>query len=715
MKEIKIIKKDNSVEPFMEEKLFSAVNKSAERVMIKLNDKQLNNLKSKVIKIINESFDGTIHVKDLHNVVEISLSKVNKTVAESYRNYRNYKTDFISILDNVYQKAQSILYIGDKENSNADSSLVSTKRSLITGVLMKELYQKNFLSSREIKACRDGFIYIHDMRDRLLAMNCCLADVGAIMKDGFEMGNVWYNEPKTLDVACDVLGDIIMSMASQEYGGYTVPEIDKILAPYCEKSYLKHKKDIEEIIKTCDGEINKEYISTLAISKTRRELEQGIQGLEIKLNTVASSRGDYIFTTFSFGIGTNKFEKMVSETILKVRREGQGKEGFKRQMLFPKLVFLYDENLHGEGMELEYLFDEAILCSSKSMYPDFLSLTGDGYVPEMYKKYKRVVSPMGCRAFLSPWYEQGGMYPKNENDKPIFVSRFNIGAITLNLCMIYQESKVNNEEFYSLLDYYLEMIRNIHIRTYNYIANLKASTNPLGFTQGGFLNGHLNYNDKIGLDMLRPMTASFGFTALNELCLLHNGKTIREDNSFAVEVMQHITEKINQYKQEDGWLYAIYGTPAESLVGLQVEQFKNRFGLIEGIFDKKYVSNSFHLHVSEDVTPFEKQDGEYQLFHIATGGRITYTKYPIDYNLKAIKDIIRRGMDYGFYQGVNLSLSYCNNCGHQQLDMEVCPECKSDDVTKIERMNGYLSYTKVKGDTRLNDAKMEEISDRKSM
>lgn len=395
MKEIKIIKKDNSVEPFMEEKLFSAVNKSAERVMIKLNDKQLNNLKSKVIKIINESFDGTIHVKDLHNVVEISLSKVNKTVAESYRNYRNYKTDFISILDNVYQKAQSILYIGDKENSNADSSLVSTKRSLITGVLMKELYQKNFLSNREIKACRDGFIYIHDMRDRLLAMNCCLADVGAIMKDGFEMGNVWYNEPKTLDVACDVLGDIIMSMASQEYGGYTVPEIDKVLAPYCEKSYLKHKKDIEEIIKACDGEINKEYISTLAISKTRRELEQGIQGLEIKLNTVASSRGDYIFTTFSFGIGTNKFEKMVSETILKVRREGQGKEGFKRQMLFPKLVFLYDENLHGEGMELEYLFDEAILCSSKSMYPDFLSLTGDGYVPEMYKKYGRVVSPMG--------------------------------------------------------------------------------------------------------------------------------------------------------------------------------------------------------------------------------------------------------------------------------------------------------------------------------
>ena len=201
---------------------------------------------------------------------------------------------------------------------------------------------------------------------------------------------------------------------------------------------------------------------------------------------------------------------------------------------------------------------------------------------------------MGCRAFLSPWYERGGMTPMDEDDKPIFIGRFNCGAITLNLCMIYQESKVTGEDFYKLLDYYLEMIRGIHIRTYQYIANLKASTNPLGFTQGGFLNGNLKYDDKIGLDMLKPMTASFGYTALNELCLLHNGKSLREDNSFAMEVLTYVDKKIKEFKAEDGWLYALYGAPAESLVGLQVEQFKNRFGLIEGIFDKKYVSNSFH-------------------------------------------------------------------------------------------------------------------------
>lgn len=195
------------------------------------------------------------------------------------------------------------------------------------------------------------------------------------------------------------------------------------------------------------------------------------------------------------------------------------------------------------------------------MYPDFLSLTGDGYVPEMYKKYKRIISPMGCRAFLSPWYEKGGMKPFDENDKPVFVGRFNIGAITLNLCLIYQESKVTGCDFYRLLDHYLEMTRSIHIRTYQYLSELKASTNPLGFTQGGFLNGRLDYDEKIGLDFLKPMTASFGFTALNELCLLHYNKTIREDNSFAVEVIDYILNKINQFKDEDGWLYALYGTP----------------------------------------------------------------------------------------------------------------------------------------------------------
>ena len=224
----------------------------------------------------------------------------------------------------------------------------------------------------------------------------------------------------------------------------------------------------------------------------------------------------------------------------------------------------------------------------------------------------------------------------------------------------------------------------------------------------------MNINDKIK-PLLKSATASFGITALNELQRLHNGKSLVEDNAFALEVMEFINNRINEFKKEDGRLYAIYGTPAENLCGLQVNQFRNKYGIIEGVSDRPYVSNSFHCHVSEDITPIQKQDIERAFWGLFNGGKIQYVRYPIGYNIEAIKTLIRRAMDYGFYEGVNMSLSYCNNCGHQELDMDACPECGSSDLTKIDRMNGYLSYSRVKGDTRLNQAKMEEIKDRVSM
>lgn len=215
---LKIKKKDNTIENFDANKIRIAINKSANRVSIKLSEEDELRVIVDVIRQCKTKPINIVTVGELHNLVEVALLKTNKEVAESYRSYRNYKVDFVGMLDQVYSKAQSILYIGDKENSNADSSLVSTKRSLIAGELSKELYQRFFLTKEEVEACKTGFIYVHDMRDRMYTLNCCLADVSAIMRGGFEMGNIWYNEPKTLDVACDVLGDIIMSMASQQYG-----------------------------------------------------------------------------------------------------------------------------------------------------------------------------------------------------------------------------------------------------------------------------------------------------------------------------------------------------------------------------------------------------------------------------------------------------------------------------------------------------------------
>ena len=710
-----IIKKDGTKEPFKAEKIINAVKKSSKRVMIDLKESDFDLICQMVMDRIPKDA-AEIVVAEMHNIVEDVLEQFNPKIAKSYKDYRNYKKDFVHLMDEVYMKSQSIRFIGDKENSNTDSTLVATKRCLIFNELNKRLYRKFFMTADELQACKDGFIYIHDQSARLDTMNCCLCDVGAVMAGGFEMGNVWYNEPKTLDTAFDVLGDIILATASQQYGGFTVPEIDKILSPYAEKSYRKYVDEYLAIMKAHGITLFDSFDECIqyAMKKVKRDFEQGFQGIEMKLNTVGSSRGDYPFITMTFGLGTGTFEKMASITFLEVHQKGQGKDGNKKPVLFPKLVFLYDENLHGEGCINEDVFEAGIQCSSKTMYPDWLSLTGEGYVADMYKKYGRVISPMGCRAFLSPWFERGGMKPADEDDKPVFVGRFNIGAVSLHLPMILAKSRKENKDFYEVLDYYLEMIRGIHKRTYDYIGEMRASTNPIQFCEGGFYGGHLKPSDKVK-PLLKPMTASFGITALNELQELWNGKSLVEDGQFALEVMQHINDKVNQFKEEDGWLYAIYGTPAESLCGLQIEQFRKMFGVIENVSDRPYVSNSFHCHVTEDITPIQKQDLEGRFWNLCNGGKIQYVRYPIDYNVDAIRTLVRRAMQLGFYEGVNLSLAYCDDCGHQELEMDECPVCGSKNLTKIDRMNGYLSYSRVHGDTRLNAAKMAEIAERKSM
>lgn len=908
--QINVIKKNGYKMPFDINLIFSAVKKSADRVMVEFTEELKNQLRLEVETRINDyinqhisegSVDIDIDVSVLHNIVELSLDNVNENVAKSYRDYRDYKTSFVQILDDVYKKAQSIMYIGDKENANTDSALVSTKRSLIFNQLNKELYQKFNMRPDEVQACKDGYIYVHDMSARRDTFNCCIYNVEEVLTGGFEMGNVWYNEPKTIDTAFDVIGDIVLSAAAQQYGGFTIPEIDKLLEPYAVKSYIMYQNEFAQcngfndfkdmVTKISDAfgsyqtELFKERSDKYAMKKLTRDIEQGFQGWEYKFNTVGSSRGDYPFISVSFGLARSEFGKLINLTCLRTRMNGQGKEGNKKPVLFPKLTFLYDKNLHGPREELEDVFMAAIDCSQKAMYPDYLSLTGEGYIPSIYKKYGKVVSLMGCvhgsssvkcmrnsdskryqdlfyegsienlwkemerkygskeqidgdsrfkyisfdepyselfvwdqdfgyytgvkkmiknvtnkwlkikltndyelictpdhplpvpfrgriradevnvgdelwitnsneenmtsrvasitrwdcnqeasydletitdhftvnsiyshncRASLSPWFERGGMEPADNTDEPVFVGRFNLGAISLHLPMILAKARQEGKDFYEVLDYYMEMIRRIHKRTYDYLGEMKASTNPLGFCEGGLYGGHLKPSDKIK-PILKPMTMSFGITALNELQRLYNGKSIREDGEFALEVMRYINKKINEYKQEDGILYAVYGTPAENLCGLQVTQFRKKYGIIENVSDRGYVSNSFHNHVSEDMSPIEKQDTEGRFWDLFNGGKIQYCRYPVNYNKEAMITLVRRAMDKGFYEGVNMSLAYCDDCGYSELDMDVCPKCGSRNLTKIDRMNGYLAYSRVNGDTRLNNAKMEEISDRKSM
>ena len=705
---VKVLKKNGAIVNFDGNKIRKAIRKSAERVCMPLS----KNDEDKVVSTVRNKLqynETPVPVSTIHNMVEVALDAVNSAVAKSYREYRDNKSAFAAMLDKVYNKKLSLSFIGDRSNANADSALVTTQKAIVYNELNSELYKKFFLTIEEEKAMSDGYIYIHDRGSRLDTVNCCLFDMKNVLSGGFEMGNLDYQEPKSLDVAFDLVADVAINAAACQYGGFTISEIDKLLAPYAKLSYNQYYKEYTDIKGSEDG------ADDYAFAKVTRDAEQGFQGWEMKFNSVASSRGDYPFTAVSFGLGTDKFESMLSSVCLKVRKDGQGKDGFKHPVLFPKLSFFYDENFHGRGKELEWLFDEAVDCSSKAMYPDFISCTGDGYAPNIYKKYGVTISRMGCRANLSPWYERGGMFPADENDKPIYEGRCNLGAISLHFPMIVAKAKQENKDFYEVLTYYLDMCRNIHKRTFTYLSHKKAGINPLSFCQGGLLNGNIDPDEEIGEDFLRPMTMSFGITALNEASVLYNGKTIVEDNSFAVEVLKFINKYADKYKVEDNILYALYGTPAESLSGLQIEQFRKKYGIIKGVSDRPYTSNSFHCGVWEEISPVQKQDIEYPMFHLCNGGNIQYCRYTTDYNFEAMKTLIRRAMDMGFYEGINLQLDYCEDCGASFIDQDQCPKCGSENITRIERMNGYLGYSKVKGRTMYADHKLVEFKDRKSM
>lgn len=718
IKNFSIVKKDGTLEAWNPDKIAIAIGRSSERASEELSAKEVN----KVIDLVEEKVElrdkESLPVSEIHKFVEKALRQVNSEVAECYMNYRNYKKERLEEEDRIQDQINSIRFgasvstkdskVDKQENANTDAMLVTSKRVMIANLHAEAEMKRTFLTKKEVELHDKKEIHIHDLAARKDTMNCCLFDMANVLSGGFEMGNVWYNEPTSLDTCFDVMGDVILSSASCQYGGFTVPEIDKILSPYAEKTYVSYKA------KQMSYGVEEKIAEKMAMDEVKRQMEAGFQGLEYKLNTVASSRGDYPFTTFSGGLARDFWGKLAWKTCLAVRMGGQGKKGKKKPVLFPKLVFLYDENIHGKGKELEDVFEAGIACSKKTMYPDWLSMSGEGYISSMYKKWGKVISPMGCRAFLSPYYTEGGQTPANEWDEPVFVGRFNIGAVTLNLPYIFARAKREERDFFEVLLEDLEVIRGLHIRTYEYLGELKAGFNPLSFTQGGFLGGNLNPEDRIK-PVLDSATASFGIMALNELQELYNGKSLVEDGEFALEVMRYINDYVNRIKKEDHHLYAIYGTPAESLCYKALNAFKRDFGVIEKVSDRPYFSNSFHCHVSEKISPTQKQDLEYRFWELCNGGKIQYVRYPINYNTEAVRTLIRRAMAMGLYEGVNLSLAYCDDCGHQQLEMDVCPCCGSSNLTKVDRMNGYLSYSRVKGAPRLNYAKLAEIKDRVSM
>ncbi len=719
---LKVVKKDNSIEKYDAEKIISAVKKAAFRCDKIIDTNHLEQIADEVHSRLMAR--ESVTVAELHELVIAVLAFLQyKDVADAYAEYRYYKQTYAKTFEQLRQDADDVLRLGDRENANFDSSLVSTKGSLIKGYLTKSLYKQFYLSGREKELIERGDIYIHDLRDMILGcINCCLFDIGHVLKGGFEMSNVQYSEPKTVLSALQVIGDITLVATAQQFGGFTLAELDKVLLPYALKS---ERAALEKYISMG---LDEDRALEFAGKDVVRELEQGFQSLELKLNTVPCSRGDFAFTTITFGQWkADKYDErekrwlyMIGKIMLQVRRNGHGKD--HKPVVFPKLVFLYDEKQIAADPFSAGIFDEAVKTSSQCMYPDYLSLSSDyGSVSDIYQKYGAITSPMGCRAFLSLW--------RNEKGEAITIGRCNIGAVSLNLPIILRLTQLQypenwQEKFWDVLDDRLNIIRSFLRKRYDIVRNQRCSSNPLAFTQGGFYEGTKSPDDYVG-DLVRYMTASFGITAMDETTFLWTGKRlVDEGGQISAKILKHLKAKLEEFKKEDGYLYAIYGTPAESLCATQARQY-DQFCHAHGIdnvfahkehYSPEYFTNSFHVNVTEAISPFEKQDKEFEDFHLCEGGHIQYVRLDNPENYDAVKAMIARGMKKGFYQGVNFDSAYCGDCGeHSTNILFKCPHCGSSNLSVISRVCGYLGYSNVNGMSRMNDGKMAEIKNRVSM
>lgn len=678
LNEYTVIKKNGSEEQFDIDKVVEACRMAASNCSKKLSLSDENGVASIVTSKVLGLKKKSISTEKIHGWTIQALKIIDQEVADCYKSYHQFRKNTMREVAKIKEKSDHLKYAGDRENANYNSSLFSTQNAIFRGWNSTLISKNFFLTKKERQAIKDGFIYIHDLRDIMVGNhNCCVFDMENVLEGGFKILNVHTKEPKRVISACGAMYDILNTASAQQYGGFSVPEIDKIVAKYAIKEF-QHTGDKDGVLEN---------------------IKQGLQSLQHHINSNVSARGDTPFITFSFGCIDgedelfNEFQLAACLELLRYRQ--------KVEMTFPKLVCLYYTPIMEK---YPILLEECIETNRTTLYPDYVSLD-EGYSGELYKKYKLCHTPMGCRSFPTPL---GGY----ENPQKT-VGLFNVGVVSLNLPLIYMECSKKKLNFIEEVKKYTQMCINFLDRRYEQIASMKCSSNPLGFCEGGFVGGNKNSDDLVG-DIVNNMGASIGITALNELSVLRNGCELHlcdeEDYRKIIEVVEAIKVLVNKNCSNERH-YSLYGTPAESLCGTQCEQFRKRFGIVDSVSDKPYFNNSFHVPVTADISPIEKMKHEYELFHLINGGHIQYVRVDEPENKQAIKKLVKYGMKCGFYQGININCISCEDCGeHFRKHPTVCPKCGSKNILEVGRVCGYKGFM-----NRMNDAKLAEIAERKCM
>ena len=704
---MKVIKRDGRTIDFDRAKIQTAIEKANKEVRGK--EKATKEEIDEIISYIEDLGKKRMLVEDIQDVIEEKLMELDKyELAKKYIVYRYTRalvrksnTTDESILGLIRNENKELA----EENSNKNTMLASTQRDYIAGEVSKDLTKRMLLPEKITKAHEEGILHFHDADYFLQPIfNCCLINIGDMLDNGTVMNGKLIESPKSFQVACTVTTQIIAAVASNQYGGQSVDL--KHLGKYLRKSKEKFKRELENTYKDT---LSQEIIDSIVEKRLKTELAAGVQTIQYQINTLMTTNGQSPFVTLFLNLDEeNEYieeNAMIIEEILKQRYEGiKNEKGVYVTPAFPKLIYvLYDHNCL-KGGKYDYLTKLAVKCSSKRLYPDYIS------AKKMKENYEgNVFSPMGCRSFLSPW--------KDENGKYKFEGRFNQGVVSINLPQIGIVADGDEEKFWKLFDERLELcFEALMCRHYALLGTL-SDTSPIHWKYGAV--ARLKSGEKID-ELLKGgySTLSLGYIGVYEVTKIMKGvsHTTEEGHEFAVKVMNHLREATDRWKKETGLGFALYGTPAESLCYRFAKIDKEKFGEIQDVTDKGYYTNSYHVDVREKIDAFKKLSFESEFQKISSGGAISYIEIPnMRNNLKALEEIVKFIYDNIQYAEFNTKSDYCHVCG---FDGEIiindnneweCPQCGNKDHNKMNvtrRTCGYL------GENFWNEGKTKEIKAR---
>ena len=702
-----VIKRDGQEVNYNRSKIIVAIGKANEEVPEeeRISDQEIE----EIVSYVETRKRKRILVEDIQDIIEQKLMALGKfDLAKRYIVYR-YTRELVRRANTTDDSILSLIKNSNKEvmeeNSNKNATAASTQRDLIAGEVSKDLTKRLLLPEKIAKAHEEGILHFHDADYFVQPIfNCCLINIQDMLDNGTVMNGKLIESPKSFQVACTVMTQIISAVASSQYGGQSVDL--KHLGKYLRKSHDKYEKAYRAHF---GDEFDDDTIEKLVQDRLKDELKSGVQTIQYQINTLMTTNGQSPFVTLFLNLDENneyiEENAMIVEEILRQRLEGiKNEKGVYVTPAFPKLIYVLDENNCLKGGKYDYITKLAVKCSAKRMYPDYIS------AKKMRENYEgNVFSCMGCRSFLSPWKDENGNYK--------FEGRFNQGVVSINLPQIGILAKGNEEVFWKLMDERLQLCFEALMCRHNALKGTLSDVSPIHWQYGAI--ARLDKGEKIDPLLYGGYsTMSLDYIGLYEVTKLMKGVSHTDPvgEEFALRVMNHMKEATDRWRDETNIGFSLYGTPAESLCYRFARIDLEKFGEIKDITDKGYYTNSYHVDVREKIDAFSKFSFESQFQKISSGGSISYVEIPnMRHNLEALEEVVKFIYDNIQYAEFNTKSDYCHVCGYDgeikindDLEWE-CPQCGNKDHSKMNvtrRTCGYL------GENFWNVGKTKEINAR---